>query len=365
MPSTDILAEARRSMEICNACRYCEGYCAVFPAMEMRRAFTDGDLSYLANLCHNCKGCWHACQYAPPHEFGLNVPKTFSSLRVESWRDHAWPAPLAGLFHRNGIKAVLATALGLAGFLIASALLVSPERLFGLHEGDFYAIVPHNVMVATFGAVFLFAILAMIMSVRDFIAASGEKPIPLLAWARAMHDAATLKNLGGAHGPAGDEGCHDIDDRASNARRRYHHLTAGGFLLCFASTSLGTIYHYVFGWEAPYPLTSPVVILGTVGGIGLLVGPLGLLRIKYRTDRAPEDLETHGLDIALLASLFFVSLTGLLLLAFRDMAAMGILLIIHLGFVMGLFLVLPYGKFVHGLYRLAALARSHEEKMRG
>jgi len=58
--------EARRMMEICNACRYCEGFCPVFPAMEMRRSFPDGDLGHLANLCHNCKGCWHACQYAPP-----------------------------------------------------------------------------------------------------------------------------------------------------------------------------------------------------------------------------------------------------------------------------------------------------------
>ena len=29
-------------MTICNACRYCEGYCAVFPAMEKRLTFSDG-----------------------------------------------------------------------------------------------------------------------------------------------------------------------------------------------------------------------------------------------------------------------------------------------------------------------------------
>ena len=78
----DTLAEARRTMEICNACRYCEGFCPVFPAMELRRAFSDGDLGYLANLCHNCKGCWHACQYAPPHEWGLNLPRAFADLRA-------------------------------------------------------------------------------------------------------------------------------------------------------------------------------------------------------------------------------------------------------------------------------------------
>ena len=40
-------------MRICNACRYCEGLCAVFPAMEMRRNFNAADLNYLANLCHH------------------------------------------------------------------------------------------------------------------------------------------------------------------------------------------------------------------------------------------------------------------------------------------------------------------------
>ncbi|MBV8868009.1 MAG: CitB family transcriptional regulator, partial [Acetobacteraceae bacterium] len=65
MRETDAVREARREMEVCNACRYCEGFCAVFPAMELRREFSSGDLSYLANLCHNCRGCYYACQYAP------------------------------------------------------------------------------------------------------------------------------------------------------------------------------------------------------------------------------------------------------------------------------------------------------------
>jgi citrate/tricarballylate utilization protein len=45
MHGTKALAEADRLMVVCNSCRYCEGLCAVFPAMEMRRAFPDGDLN--------------------------------------------------------------------------------------------------------------------------------------------------------------------------------------------------------------------------------------------------------------------------------------------------------------------------------
>jgi citrate/tricarballylate utilization protein len=53
MPTTDVIDEAARQMTICNACRYCEGHCAVFPAMELRLAFAAADLEYLANLCHD------------------------------------------------------------------------------------------------------------------------------------------------------------------------------------------------------------------------------------------------------------------------------------------------------------------------
>ncbi len=60
MPRPETLAEAERVMTICNACRYCEGHCAVFPAMELRLAFAAADLNYLANLCHDCGACFHA-----------------------------------------------------------------------------------------------------------------------------------------------------------------------------------------------------------------------------------------------------------------------------------------------------------------
>ncbi len=43
---------------------------------------------------------------------------------------------------------------------------------------------------------------------------------------------------------------------------------------------------------------------------------------------------------------------------------MGVLLAVHLGFVMALFATLPYGKFVHALYRFAALVRFHIERKR-
>src|SRR6202051_202791 len=90
----ELIQEGDRLMRICNACRYCEGFCAVFPAMERRLSFTEADLNYLANLCHNCAECYYACQYAPPHEFAVNVPRALAEIREESYRKYAWPRAL-------------------------------------------------------------------------------------------------------------------------------------------------------------------------------------------------------------------------------------------------------------------------------
>lgn len=357
------LKEADRVMTICNACRYCEGLCAVFPAMEMRRAFAAGDLDYLANLCHQCGACFYDCQYAPPHEFKVNVPDALAVLRQHSYARYAWPYALSGVFARNGLAVSLLAAFGVAGFIIGFVAFKDPAVLFGRHAGDFYAVMPHGAMVALFGAVALYAVLALTFSVRAFWqGAQGSIPVKLDggAWLAATRDAAHLRHLDGGGG-----GCMNADEHPTDPRRLYHHLTFYGFLFCFASTSVATVYHYALGWPAPYPWSSAPVVLGTLGGIGLVVGPAALLAAKWTRDPQVTTRAVLGMDVAFLAMLLLTSLTGLLLLVLRDTAAMGILLAVHLGVVLALFLSMPYGKFVHGFYRFAALLKYARESKSG
>lgn len=89
--------EVQRVLQICNACRYCESFCAVFAAMTKRLEFNQADIHYMANLCHNCGACLHACQYAPPHEFGVNIPKAMAQVRLETYQEFATPQPLGRL----------------------------------------------------------------------------------------------------------------------------------------------------------------------------------------------------------------------------------------------------------------------------
>ncbi len=360
-----LVDEAQRVLAICNACRYCEGYCAVFPALERRLAFTEADMHYLGNLCHNCGSCLYACQYAPPHEFQLDFPRTMARLRAQSYRRYAWPGFLAAAFERNGLVTSLAIAACLVAFVLGLALAGGAARLFapwGDAEGAFYALMPHNVMAGLFGAVFLFAVVALVVgfvrSWREGGEPSGGIAQPGAA-AEATWDALRLRYLDG-----GGEGCTYPDDRPSFARRRLHHLTFYGFLLCFAATCVGTVYHYGFGWKAPYALASVPVVLGTLGGIGLLVGPAGLLWLKAARDPELADPAQDGMDAGFLALLFLTSLSGLVLLATRESAAMGVALAVHLGLVMAFFLTMPYGKFVHGIYRVGALVRYHLERRR-
>lgn len=362
MHATSALAEADRLMTVCNSCRYCEGICAVFPAMEMRRAFSDGDLNYLANLCHGCSACYYDCQFSPPHEFNVNVPATMAKVRAESYEAYAWPQFLAPTFRRNGLVISIATCLSVFAFIVGFVAVRDPSVLFGIHVGPgaFYKLMPHNAMAVLFGAAFLYAMIAIAMGIRNFWRDIGEpartltKPTSL--W-QAIKDASSLRYLDG-----GGVGCMNDEDKPTDTRRFYHHLTFYGFLLCFAATTTATGYHYLLGLEAPYPWYDLPVLLGTLGGLGLVIGPIGLLRAKYQRDSELVEALSYGMDVGFLVMLLLTSITGLLLLVLRATPAMGMLLALHIGIVFALFITMPYGKFVHGFYRFLALVRYAKER---
>jgi citrate/tricarballylate utilization protein len=345
-------------VEICNACRYCEGYCAVFPAIELRRQFTSGDLSYLANLCHDCRGCYYSCQYAPPHEFALNLPQAFAEIRLETYERYAWPRPLAALFRRNGLAVSILGLICIAVFL----WLAKPSSPAANAEsaGAFYAVIPEGKMIAITGSAFLFAVVALAVGLlncwRD---TNNPAALDGPSVFSGLRDVFTLRNLGG-----GGDGCNNKDESFSESRRYFHHALFYGFLLCFASTCTAAFYEHILGRLSPYPFFSLPVLLGMAGGVAMLVGIAGLVQIKLSADPAPASTLLLHIDYSFLMLLFVAAATGLLLLGARDTAAMGPLLAVHLGVIVALFLVLPYCKFVHGIYRGVALLRSAAERPR-
>ena len=364
-PLTGAESEVARQMQICNACRYCEGFCAVFPAMTRRLEFGKADIHFLANLCHNCGACLHACQYAPPHEFAVNVPQAMAQVRSQTYADYAWPPALGALYQRQGLTLSLALAAGLALFLVLGAMLQGGglDALWGANLGaNFYNLFPHHLLVGLFAPVFLFVVFALAMGVRrfwrDVTPATSGAPLSAPATLEATDAVLRLKYLDGGHG----DGCHNEDDAYTLKRRRAHHLTFYGFMLCFAATSLATVYHYVFGWAAPYDLPSVPKLLGAVGGVMLMLGTAGLWHLNRTRHALHGDAQQKPMDLGFIALLFLVSSSGLALWLARSTPALALLLCLHLGAVMALFATLPYGKFAHGVFRTASLLRHAIEK---
>jgi len=356
MPETEAIESARRALEICNACRYCDDYCVVFRAMEGRRTFSRAELHYLANLCHNCRNCYYACQYAPPHEFDLNLPRRFAQIRAETWQRYAWPRALAVLFPRSGAISLIVVMLAVVLSLAATLGLQAPQARFSAHlgQGAFYTIIPWKIMAGVAGASLGLSLIALAAGLARFWRAmDAPRTIGARALRTALFDVLTLRNLGG-----GGPGCNDFGEAFSLARRRFHHLMFYGFALCCASTATATICDHLLGWPAPYPLLSLPVILGVAGGLGMIVGAGGMAWIKVASDPKPSAPNQLGGEAALLAVLTLVAASGLLLLALRETGAVSALLALHLGAVLAFFLLLPFGKFVHGFYRAAALLRA-------
>ncbi len=348
-------AEVARVMQICNACRYCEGFCAVFPAMTRRLDFPRADAHYLANLCHNCGSCLHACQFAPPHEFMVNVPQAMAKVRVRTYAEYAWPVAAGRLFAKPR-GATLLAVLGSLFVLLFLLALNGGAPLTATRPGDFFAYFPHAQLVALFGLTFGGAALVLAIGVWRFwrgISAGEDLPPSVPAAAEATSAVLTLKYLDGGHG----EGCNEADDAFTLARRTFHHLTFYGFLLCFAATLTATLYHYVLGLVSPYAFSSLPVLLGTLGGIMLVFGPSGLLWLNLHRDPRHGDPAQRPLDRSFTVLLLLTSLSGLLLLVARATSAMAPLLVLHLALVLAFFVTLPYGKFAHGPYRATALLK--------
>jgi citrate/tricarballylate utilization protein len=259
---------------------------------------------------------------------------------------------LGSLYQRNGLTLSVALAAGLALFLVLTVALTGGVSDVP-SQGSFYSVFPHRLMVWMFAPVFAYAAVALGVGVNRFWRGVSPGKATSPAIKEATSAALKLKYLGGGHG----DGCNNEDDAFTLSRRRFHHLTFYGFMLCFAATSVATLYHYAFGWVAPYGFTSLPKLLGVTGGIGLIIGPTGLFWLSLKRHPQHGDATQKPMDRGFIALLFLVSSTGLALMLARGTGAMVLLLAVHLGCVMAFFATMPYGKFAHGVYRSAALLK--------
>ena len=268
----ELFAEAERQLTICNACRYCEGYCAVYPALERRSLLTEGDITHLANLCHDCRACFYACMYTEPHEFAVNPPAILSSVRRGSYRRYLSDPPFGGRLRGLPgaavaiaiVAIVMAAAVGLAGG--AHALWPSGG------DGSPYDVVPYGPLLVI---ILLPCLASGVVAARALVRYWRETHGPLRdlwnprALGQAVAYAGRLRYLRGG----GDE-CYYPDEDPSPVRRRLHAAVFYGFLGCALSTVAAVLpVHQVHALHLPVP-GHRVGQPGALGsGSALRVGP--------------------------------------------------------------------------------------------
>ncbi|MEN1967920.1 tricarballylate utilization 4Fe-4S protein TcuB [Lentibacillus sp. N15] len=361
----NLLDDGKRQMRLCNACRYCEAYCAVWQAIEWRRDFDDNDMKYLANLCHDCGDCYYACPFTTPHEFGINPPKLFASLREETYQNYAWPRSwgkaLGEKISGFWIAFILITFVFFAFIIGEHGIAALFQRFTG--EGSFYQLIPEYLMTGIFSALGLWMVGVWFIGARRFwrdIRSSKDESATFKDVVTATKYAADLRNLGGKN----KGGCTDQEGKSSTNRRWLHHFVGYGFLLTFASTTLAAFCAHILQSPAPYSVFHPVVLLGTVGGIGIIVGTTGLLYFKLKRDPELTDEQANKSGASFTMALWTVAITGMLLLILRETVAMNVLLVAHLGSIAAFFFTAPYTKFVHFVYRYLSLVNyAYEERV--
>jgi citrate/tricarballylate utilization protein len=354
LPPIGSFDEARRQLNICNSCRYCAGYCPVWPALERRVDLTPADLVHLANLCHDCRDCYLACMYTPPHEFAVNPPQLFAEARAETYERFVWPKRRPRWMHRwSGVVTSLA---GVAMLLIALSFLTTQGAAFGAGSGSPYDLIEHWILIGVASAPAVFAVVVLTSAAVGYWRFTHGRIGDLFrgrAWLAALGQAATLRHQAGT-----DEGCTYPGDTPSRLRRAFHHHVVYGFALTLLSTTSAAFEQYVFGIYPPYPYLSVPVMTGTVGGAMQVVGCIGLMVLKRRSDRDQTTTSMWRADFAFLWALLVLNTTGLLVLALRSTALFGAVLVVHLAAVLVAFAIAPYTKFVHWVFRLLAVYKN-------
>lgn len=181
----------------------------------------------------------------------------------------------------------------------------------------------------------------------------------------------SIKALIGASGDAlshkwfrgGGAGCDYPSEKGSYARLSLHSMVFLGFIATVISTILAAIYERLLLMQPPYSLTSLPVLFGTIGGASILLGSGVLVYLKDKSDKNLATKEMLQLDYSFLITLSLAALTGLLTLVLRQTQLMGFALALHMGAVLALFIAAPYSKFVHVVYRYAALVKNHLEPL--
>jgi citrate/tricarballylate utilization protein len=290
----------------------------------------------------------------------MNIPGILSTTRLETYREYTWPKSSRFAFDHPIVAAVGLEGVGILLSLIVALLYVGPVGL-SVPQSSIYAVFPEALMIG--GGLVLggYVVTAALVGLTRFWRDS-HGPFRKLLDARAFF-AATYEVLIHKYFQGGGGGCSYPSEKGSYTRLPFHSLVFFGFLSAFIATLTAAVYEHLLGVQPPYSLVSPPVLFGVAGGVAMIGGASVLIFLKERSDKSLAESRMLSLDYAFVLVLDLASITGLLTLALRGTSLFGPVVVVHMGTVVAFFVSAPYGKFIHYVYRYAALVKNQLEGM--
>lgn len=340
----DIYAEASRQLQLCNACRYCEGYCAVWESLDRRNEIGRNDILYFSSLCHDCGQCYTVCPFTEPHEYALNIPKALGSVRLDSYSVNIWPGFLKGLIKFPSLFTSIILALSMTSTFLF--VLITKGTLTGSLTFS-QVISPFDYRLATLSIYSFVLVLWAIEGHRYWsqINIGTKQKTGLSAIFGGLSDAFGHENFKG-----GGAGCTYPDSRRKSFRLIFHPMVLFGFLIALVSIS----FYPAFGL--------PFRILYLLGSAMMFFGSAGLMYGRTLSDRTRETPGMIRIDFPFTLLLNLGGLTGIVLVVFYGSGFDWSVFLIHDALIFTLFLLAPFGKFIHPLFRILALVKNRAER---
>ncbi len=335
-----------RQLSICNACRYCEGYCAVWDAIEFKSILNEGDIYHLSNLCHDCRDCYYACPYnEPEHDFKLNIPKVLGQVRVETYKDNLKPRFFGFALEKPILVTATSTIIAVAISIAYAAFSFGVDSFSSL---PMTTIIPISLFKPATILVYLYTITLWSWEGLAYWSKINQKErLSASGIGRGIRDAIFHKNFLG-----GGEGCKVPKLNSRYLRVISHLLVFFGFITALVSISF-------------YPdITGYFALAYLFGSCSVTIGTAGMIYIHLKESKRSRSDEQALIDYPFTILLFFAGITGIIVPLSLGTTLFNWNFIIHDALIMVVFLLAPFSKFIHPVFRIISLMKYSSDSLR-
>lgn len=335
----DLVEEASRQLTICNACRYCEGYCAVWDAIEFKSVLTDVYIIHLANLCHDCRDCYYACPYnEPEHEFKLNIPKILGEVRTDSYIASVKPKDLKFALKEPSLVTLASTAIAVFLAVIYAWLAFGLSKFPSL---PITTIIPDTLFKAVTVLVYVYTIAVWSWEGLYYWSKINEKRhINVIGLIKGIFDAIFHVNFKG-----GGSGCKVPKQNSRYFRLFAHSLVLFGFVIALIAISFYPDIYGIFG------------TIYLVGSLSLSLGTAALIYIHIEEKKDLRSQTQSKMDYPFTILLFLAGITGVIVPISMGTELFNWNFLIHDTLILVVFLIAPFSKFIHPVFRLVSLMK--------